>query len=114
MYRVRNLALEREDIRFDDGCVVSFRDGFGMVPDHHILTFQISSSYSILTHTDEQPAATPTMSEPIPTVAEPIASVSEPIPTASEPIVTQTEPVEESAGTPAAETASEEGDGQDA
>jgi len=92
--------------------VVSFRDGFGMVPDHHILTFQISSSYSILTHTDEQP--TPTVSEPIPTVAEPIVSVSESIPTVSEPIVTQTEPVEESAATPAADETFEKGDGQDA
>jgi len=114
MYRVRNLAFDRTDIGFDDGCVVSFRDGFGQVPDHHILTFQISSSYSILTHTDDSAAAAPTVSEPIPTVAEPIATVAEPIPTVSEAIPTVAEPVDESAETPTAETASEEGDGQDA
>ena len=112
MYKVRNLAFDRTNIGFDDGCVVSFRDGFGMVPDHHFLTFQISSSYSILTHTDDQP--TPTVSEPIPTVAEPIATVSEPIPTASEAIPTVAEPVDESAETPTAEITSEEGDGKDA
>jgi len=103
-------------MRFDDGCVVSFRDGFGMVPDHHILTFRISSSYSILTHTDDQSSATPTVSEPTPTIAEPIATVSEPIPTMSEAIPTVAEPVDDAVveTAPAADESPEKGDALDA
>jgi hypothetical protein len=117
MYRVKNLVFDRSDMPFRDGCVVEFRDGFGLVPDHHILTFQISSSYSILTHTNDQPIETPTVSEPLPTVAEPVTTVTEPIvtvaepvPTVAEPIVTSSEPIDAAAVSPTDASAAEKGD----
>jgi perosamine synthetase len=117
MYKVKNLVFDHEDIVFADGCTVAFQGVFGLVPDHHILTFQISSSYSILTHTDDQPIETPTVSEPLPTVAEPVTTVTEPIvtvaepvPTVAEPIVTSSEPIDAAAVSPTDASAAEKGD----